>query len=260
MHFFAILRSLHSHSKASLLLWLLLWVCVCGRKKIRLMACVYVSLYVHAVLFIDRLVLWSQCMALFFNPYFSFVFFTRKREKNQPNHLPMCCVVSVFAPFTHSVDQPSQIVSLLPLLLFPACPFFTQHNAHTFVSTVLRGSFAHKLHAHDLYKLNAAILLNAYACFRFYFLCAALIAFFSLQFIITHSSCTVFSLWSMFRGNNFCSLCFCCGDYCYCKRDFYSKLFLWCTRFFAIFASISAVYTVYSYDFIFFRTVRNDTM
>lgn len=130
----------------------------------------------------------------FFNPYFSFVFFTRKRGKNQPNHLPMCCVVSVFAPFTHSVDQPSQIVSLLPLLLFPACPFFTQHNAHTFVSTVLRGSFAHKLHAHDLYKLNAAILLNAYACFRFYFLCAALIAFFSLQFIITHSSCTVFSL------------------------------------------------------------------
>lgn len=164
----------------------------------------------------------------------------------------MCCVVSVFAPFTHSVDQPSQIVSLLPLLLFPACPFFTQHNAHTFVSTVLRGSFAHKLHAHDLYKLNAAILLNAYACFRFYFLCAALIAFFSLQFIITHSSCTVFSLWSMFRGNNFCSLCFCCGDYCYCKRDFYSKLFLWCTRFFAIFASISAVYMVHSYDFIFF--------
>lgn len=91
MHFFAILRSLHSHSKASLLLWLLLWVCVCGRKKIRLMACVYVSLYVHAVLFIDRLVLWSQCMALFFNPYFSFVF-SREREK-KINQITYPCAV-----------------------------------------------------------------------------------------------------------------------------------------------------------------------
>lgn len=62
----------------------------------------------------------------------------------------------------------------------PLSFFHTQHTrTHTFVSTVLRGSFAQKLHTHDLYKLNAAILLNAYACFRFYFLYVPLIAFFS---------------------------------------------------------------------------------
>lgn len=179
--FLAILHSHHSHSKASVVSFFSLthFVIVVHKKKFASW-----HAYICAVLFIDRLVLWSQCMDdvyFFFNPHFSFVFL--KHKSKSLTHV-LCWAVFVFAP-VHSVDQLSQIASLNVFVCWWSCCrcccccFYSLLSF--FHTTLLFRQFfvAAQKCIHDLYKLNAVILLNVYACFSFYFLCIALIAFFS---------------------------------------------------------------------------------
>lgn len=55
------------------------------------------------------------------------------------------------------------------------------------------------------------------------------------------------------RGNNFCSLCFCCGDYCYCKTWLLSKTIFVMHAFFCYFCfNFSGLHGSFLWFHIFF--------
>lgn len=142
---------------------------------------------------------WSQCMFLlhFFLQSTFFLCVFEKELKKTANHLPMCCAVYYAMSFStvHSqlinlvklyrwmylfvdASAAAAAIAIVAVVLFiPCCPFFT-HNTFLFCFD----SSSHRKNActHDLYKLNA--LLFYWMCtrvFTIYFLCIALIAFFS---------------------------------------------------------------------------------
>lgn len=108
--------------------------------------------------------------------FFQSTFFLCVFEKRKKKQITYPCAVLCL-----SLHQFTQLISLVKshrsmyVFVDEAAVLFS-HN--TFVSTVLR-SCTICIYVHDLYKLNAIILLNVYACFSFYFLYIALIAFFS---------------------------------------------------------------------------------
>lgn len=125
----------------------------------------------------------------------------RKKEKKSLTHV--LCWVCVFAPFT-PVVRSSQIVSLDICMLMMMLSFFTQHTHSTFVSTVLR--LLHQMHTRFIYKLNAVILLNVYACFfLYYFLCCThrilQYIYYYFIFFVRCSICVCSWMWSMFIGS-----------------------------------------------------------
>lgn len=133
MRFIRILRRRRRHR----------YCCVC-KEKIRLMACVCT---LHCVLFIDRLVLWSQCMhfccccSIHIFP----LCFQEEREKKQQITYPcvvVCCAVCLCT--VHSVDQTlvklyrwmcicfvdavAVADAIVGVVFTRCCPFFTQRT------------------------------------------------------------------------------------------------------------------------------------